>query len=172
MSIKKSSITSQRSNFRQLNAGDLLKDAHPVNFAVDNHPGLLLSSDWDYKDRQIVAETRTFFNNFLVIERTYEHANAHDEDCESCKSCETNDNRKSSKKSVKIQKNVLPDLIVHRPSFAVPNTYEFDVEEIKDMLHHEHSHRGWCKFVLIGILCMAMVLLFAIAFLGIEQMED
>lgn len=41
-------------------------------FNVDGHSGGTLSSNWGYMDRKdILEEKRTFFNGYLVIERTY-----------------------------------------------------------------------------------------------------
>lgn len=171
----------------QLNPADLLVqdnndyNTSKVDFAVDHHPGML-SSDWDYKDRrQILEEKRTFFNNFLVIERIYEsdEKEKHDDgDCESCNSSKESETKESSTKSdetkaveeaIVVKRESIPGIRVHRPSFCIPAMYKVDIKELQERLD---SSRGWCRYVLGGFVCMAMFAMFALAFLGIEHMED
>lgn len=177
--------SSNSKTFVELSVTDLIDreedTVSKVSFAVDDHPGTL-SSDWDYKDRrQILEETRTFFNNFIVIERVYESENKEDvvaDDCESCATCNSSRASSTDEKSSELKQETVtvveepeevPEIIVHRPSFAIPDMYLVDIEEIKARLN---PSRGMCKFILGGSLFIAMVLLFSFAFLGVEHMED
>lgn len=168
----------------QLNPADLINQNNEdiiskTSFAVDDHPGTF-SSDWDYKDRrQILEETRTFFNNFLVIERIYE-SDEKKNDEESCKSStssskkksgstETNDTKTFEAEHELEKQDSYPGIRVHRPSFTVPAMYKVDIEVIKERIY---PGRIWCQYILGGIVFIAMVLIFSLAFLGIEHMED
>lgn len=169
----------------QLNATDLIDreddSVSKISFAVDDHPGTF-SSDWDYKDRrQILEETFTLFNNFLVIERVYENDNINggdngdnvDESCVSCKSSRTSSktsstdtNHTNTLAEEDKKRDSIPEIIVHRSSFAIPATY---LVEIKGKLR---PTKGMCKWILGGFVGIGMFFLFAFAFLGIEHMED
>lgn len=152
--------SNRKSNFEipkllELNAVPLINQSEDKQTSPSLSPGIQ-SSEWDYKNRrEIIEERRTFFNNFLVIERIYE-----DDDAKSCDSCYDN----CSIFNVEID-NISRNSS-ENDTFKLPKPYLAEVEVVRKRIY---PGTGMFKFIYCGFGIILMIFAFAFVFQGIDE---